>query len=148
MSSKDETQTPVAPLTTALSTREYVVGGVFNGAMKGPGEALPKASSRSATRSDAVSTCPPQQRLLTGTAGIQPSIGYFGFDFPGVLPDGILPGSARTSPAASPSASSRDLSPTSGDEEYKSSRAVGVHQQLPREDRRVRGESFIGPLPR
>jgi hypothetical protein len=28
---------------------------------------------------------------LTGTAGINPSIGYFGLDFPGVLPDGLVP---------------------------------------------------------
>ncbi|MCB0932415.1 MAG: MspA family porin [Mycobacterium sp.] len=93
VSSKDETQTPVAPLTTALSTREYVVGGVFNGAMKGPGGGTPEGIFEvgyqigcgiDMSTSNGVS--------LTGTAGIQPSIGYFGFDFPGVLPDGILPG--------------------------------------------------------
>jgi MspA len=35
---KEETQMPVAPLTTALSSREYVVGGTFNGSIRGPGE--------------------------------------------------------------------------------------------------------------
>jgi MspA len=40
LSSKDETQRPAAPLTTALSTREYIVGGTFSGSLSGPsGEA-------------------------------------------------------------------------------------------------------------
>jgi hypothetical protein len=39
---------------------------------------------------------------LTGTAGVSPSITYFGFDFDGVVPDGIAPTSAPTWPAASP----------------------------------------------
>ncbi len=34
---KDEVQRPVAPLTTAISTREYQVSGVFTGSLKGPG---------------------------------------------------------------------------------------------------------------
>ncbi|MGV1006835.1 MAG: MspA family porin [Candidatus Nanopelagicales bacterium] len=33
---KDETQRVIAPLTTALSTRDYEVGGVFTGSLKGP----------------------------------------------------------------------------------------------------------------
>ena len=28
---------------------------------------------------------------MTGTAGLNPSLGYFGFDFPGVAPDGLTP---------------------------------------------------------
>jgi len=35
ISSEDETQKAVAPLTTAVSTREYAVGGVFNGQITG-----------------------------------------------------------------------------------------------------------------
>jgi hypothetical protein len=35
--SEDETQVPVAPLTTAMSSREYVVGGTFAGSIKCPG---------------------------------------------------------------------------------------------------------------
>ena len=35
ISAKEETQTAVAPLTTAVSTREYVVGGVFTGSITG-----------------------------------------------------------------------------------------------------------------
>lgn len=33
ISAQDEVQRPVAPLTTAISTREYVVGGVFRGSV-------------------------------------------------------------------------------------------------------------------
>ena len=35
---EDETQVPVAPLTTAASSREYVVGGTFTGSVTCPGE--------------------------------------------------------------------------------------------------------------
>ena len=35
ISAKDETQKAVAPLTTAISTREYMVGGIFNGEITG-----------------------------------------------------------------------------------------------------------------
>ena len=35
VSAKDETQLPVPPLTTALSSREYLVGGTFTGSMRG-----------------------------------------------------------------------------------------------------------------
>jgi hypothetical protein len=37
VSGKDETQLPVSPLTTALSSREYLVGGTFTGSIKGSG---------------------------------------------------------------------------------------------------------------
>lgn len=38
LSAKDETQTPNAPLTTALSSREYTVAGTFNGRLSGPAD--------------------------------------------------------------------------------------------------------------
>jgi MspA len=37
VSAKDETQLPVPPLPTALSSREYLVGGTFTGSVTGPG---------------------------------------------------------------------------------------------------------------
>jgi MspA protein len=37
VSGKDETQLPVPPLTTALSSREYLVGGTFTGSVTGQG---------------------------------------------------------------------------------------------------------------
>jgi len=91
ISAKDEIQMPAAPLTTAISTREYIVGGVYNGMVKGS-EETPKGILEvgyqigcgiDMSTSNGVS--------LTGTAGINPSIGYFGLDFPGVLPDGLVP---------------------------------------------------------
>ena len=35
---KDETQLPIAPLTTAVSSREYLVGGTFTGTVTGGGK--------------------------------------------------------------------------------------------------------------
>src|SRR6202030_922967 len=37
VSAKDETELPVAPLTTAVSSREYLVGATFTGSVKGSG---------------------------------------------------------------------------------------------------------------
>ncbi|EUA04985.1 mspA family protein [Mycobacterium kansasii 824] len=54
---KDEKHVPVAPLTTALSSREYLSSGIFGASLTGP-EPL-EASSRSATRSVAGSTRAP-----------------------------------------------------------------------------------------
>ena len=36
VSAKDETQRVTAPLTTAISTREYEVGGIYSGSLIGP----------------------------------------------------------------------------------------------------------------
>ena len=44
ISSKDETLLPVAPLTTALSSRDYVVGGTYSAKLTGP--ASPAESSK------------------------------------------------------------------------------------------------------
>lgn len=41
VSAKDETQRVIQPLTTAVSTREYEVGGLFNAKMEGPEETGP-----------------------------------------------------------------------------------------------------------
>src|SRR6476661_2790783 len=41
ISAKDETQVVIQPLTTAISTREYEVGGTFNASMTGPEEDKP-----------------------------------------------------------------------------------------------------------
>ena len=53
---KDETQLPIAPLTTAVSSREYLVGGTFTGTVTGGGKTtLAGGASRPATRSAAAS---------------------------------------------------------------------------------------------
>ena len=38
VSARDETQRVIAPLTTAISTREYEVGGIYSGVLIGPEE--------------------------------------------------------------------------------------------------------------
>ena len=93
ISAKDETQQAVAPLTTAISTREYVVGGVFNGSLKGGGDSTPKGLFEvgyqigcgiDMSTSNGVS--------LTGTAGISPSIQFLGIDTVDLPINGVLPG--------------------------------------------------------
>ena len=93
ISSKEETQAPVAPLTTAISTREYAVGGVFNGALSGGDGDSPKGVFEvgyqigcgiDMSTSNGVS--------LTGTAGVSPSIQFLGIDASDFPIDGFLPG--------------------------------------------------------
>lgn len=96
LSAKDETQAPIPPLTTALSTREYVVAGVYSGSITGPDDGAPPGGTLEVgyeigcgidmSTSNGVS--------LTGTAGINPSIGLFGTEFVSPLPDGLVPGIA------------------------------------------------------
>lgn len=94
LSAKDETQAVIPPLTTALSSREYVVGGTFSGDLVGPDAADPPTGVLEVgyeigcgidmSTSNGVS--------LTGTAGLNPSIGVIGTDVISPIPDGILPG--------------------------------------------------------
>jgi len=92
LSAKDETHAPVAPLTTALSSREYVVGGIFTGSLAGPDGETPEGTLEvgyeigcgiDMSTSNGVS--------LTGTAGLSPSMGILGLDAAGPLEIGILP---------------------------------------------------------
>ncbi|MGV0606366.1 MspA family porin [Mycolicibacterium sp. XJ1904] len=94
MSAEKETQAPTPPLTTALSSREYVVGGTYKGRLIGPGGGeAPEGSLEvgyeigcgiDMSTSNGVS--------LTGTAGINPSIGLLGLTVVGGGEDfGILP---------------------------------------------------------
>lgn len=80
LAAKDETQTPSAPLTTALSSREYVVGGSYNGSLVGPDDAeLPGGTLEvgyqigcgiDMSTSNGVS--------LTGTIGVTPALALAG----------------------------------------------------------------------
>ena len=91
---KDETQKIIAPLTTAVSSREYEVGGVFTGSMSGPDEDAPPRGVLEVgyqigcgidmSTSNGVS--------LTGTAGINSSLGILGTDVISPFPEGVLPG--------------------------------------------------------
>ncbi|WP_102141990.1 MspA family porin [Mycobacterium hubeiense] len=94
LSARDETQKVIPPLTTALSSREYVVGGTYSGQLIGPDEGEPPHGTLEVgyeigcgidmSTSNGVS--------LTGTAGINPSIGVIGTDIISPVPDGVLPG--------------------------------------------------------
>jgi len=95
VSAKDETQRVTAPLTTAISTREYEVGGIYSGSLVGPEEEDEGAQGTlevgyqigcgiDMSTSNGVS--------LTGTMGLNPSIGVIGTDVISPLPDGIVPG--------------------------------------------------------
>jgi len=91
ISAKDEVQMPAAPLTTAISSREYIVGGVYNGALSGDGDAPKGVFEVGYQIGCGIDMSTSNGVSLTGTAGINPSISYFGADFAGVLPDGIIP---------------------------------------------------------
>ena len=94
VAAKDETQMISAPLTTALSSREYVVGGTFTGSLVGPGEEADPGGTFEVgyqigcgidmSTSNGVS--------LTGTIGLNSSLGILGTDVVSPEPDGILPG--------------------------------------------------------
>jgi hypothetical protein len=95
VSAKDETQRVTAPLTTAISTREYEVGGIYSGLLIGPEEGDEGARGTlevgyqigcgiDMSTSNGVS--------LTGTTGLTPSIGVIGTDVISPLPEGLVPG--------------------------------------------------------
>ncbi len=92
ISAKDETQLPVAPLTTAISTREYAVGGVFNGLLEGDGDSPKGVFEVGYQIGCGIDMSTSNGVSITGAAGVNPSITYFGFDFSNTLPDGIAPG--------------------------------------------------------
>lgn len=96
ISAKEESQLAAAPLTTAISSREYIVGGTFNGTLAGPGESPHGVFEVGYQIGCGIDMSSSNGVSLTGTAGANASLGYFGFDFPGVLPDGILPGVGAT----------------------------------------------------
>jgi MspA len=114
VSAKDETQQVTAPLTTAISTRAYEVGGIDSGSLVGPEEGDEGAQGTlevgyqigcgiDMSTSNGVS--------LTGTVGLSPSIGVIGTDIISPLPEGIVPGLINTIPVRR--RSSRATSPGS-----------------------------------
>lgn len=94
LSAKDETQAPIPPLTTALSSREYVVGGTYSGSLTGPddGEETGGTLEVGYEIGCGIDMSTSNGVSLTGTAGINPSIGLFGTDFISPFPDGLVPG--------------------------------------------------------
>ncbi|WP_422750129.1 MspA family porin [Mycobacterium sp. WMMD1722] len=94
LSAEDETQTAIPPLTTALSSREYVVGGTFRGALTGPEDVEPPSGQIEVGYEIGcgIDMSTSNGVALTGTVGLNPSLGVIGTDVISPLPDGILPG--------------------------------------------------------
>jgi hypothetical protein len=92
ISAKDETQMTAAPLTTAISSRAYVVGGVFRGAITGDDETPEGVFQVGYEIGCGIDMSTGGGVILGGNAGLNASIGYFGLDFEGVLADGLVPG--------------------------------------------------------
>jgi MspA len=88
LGARDESQVPVHPLTTALSSREYLVSGTFTGSLIGPEEprGLLEVGYEIGCGID-MSTS--NGVTLAGSSGITPSVGVSG-PF-GALPTAILP---------------------------------------------------------
>jgi hypothetical protein len=87
LGAKDEMQVPVAPLTTAVSSREYLSSGTFVGSLQGPGQprgvlevgyeigcGIDMSTSNGVT--------------IAGSQGISPGLGFTGLltGMPGVVP--------------------------------------------------------------
>ncbi|NOQ99454.1 MspA family porin [Mycolicibacterium fortuitum] len=94
VSASDETQAAVAPLTTAVSSREYVVGGTYRGAMAGPDSGEdPRGTLEAGYQIGCgIDMSTSNGVALTGTAGLNSSIGVLGTDVVSPWPEGILPG--------------------------------------------------------
>lgn len=98
LGAKDETQAPIAPLTTALSSREYVVGGTYTGSLSGPGDqGSPEGRLEVGYEIGCgIDMSTSNGVAITGTAAINPSIGLIGTDFLSPFPDGVVPGLGGT----------------------------------------------------
>ena len=84
----------VSPLTTALSSRDYVAGGVFNASMSGPGDdATPHGTLEVGYQIGCgIDMSTSNGVTLAGTVGINSSLGILGADIISPTPEGILPG--------------------------------------------------------
>lgn len=90
---KDEVLRSVHPLTTALSSRDYEVSGVFAGTMRGPDGAEPPHGVLEVGYQIGcgIDMSTSQGVTLTGSQGVTPSVGLLGIDVAGPLVDGIAP---------------------------------------------------------
>ncbi|OBK76842.1 MspA family porin [Mycobacterium sp. 1274761.0] len=87
VSAKDETQRLIQPLTTAISTREYEVGGVFNASMKGPGDEDPKGTFEVGYQIGCgIDMSTSNGVVMSGSLGLTPGLGLGG------LGTGVLTG--------------------------------------------------------
>ncbi len=93
LGAEDETQLASAPLTTAVSSREYIVGGTFSGSLEGPddGEATGGVLEVGYQIGCGIDMSTTNGVTLSGSAGVTSSLGVGGVDFISPLPDGLLP---------------------------------------------------------
>lgn len=93
LSAKDETQRVMAPLTTAISSREYQVGGIFNGSLSGPeGSEPPHGTLEVGYQIGCgIDMSTSNGVTLTGTVGVTPSLGLGGVDIVSPLSEGLVP---------------------------------------------------------
>jgi hypothetical protein len=89
---KDEVIQNTNPLTTALSSRNYQVSGVFNGALRGPeGSEPPRGVLEVGYQIGCGIDMGTNGVTITGSAGATPSLGLLGLDGEGEFIDGIAP---------------------------------------------------------
>ena len=95
ISAKDEIQMPAPPLTTAISSREYIVGGVYNGALSGDGGAPKGVFEVGYQIGCGIDMSTSNGVSLTGTAGLNASVGVI--DVVPPFPNGFfLPGAGAS----------------------------------------------------
>ncbi len=90
---KDETLRNIAPLTTAISSRDYEVAAVFTGSLRGPDGAAPPHGVLEVGYQIGcgIDMSTSQGVTLTDSAGLTPSIGLGGIDVVSPLPEILNP---------------------------------------------------------
>jgi hypothetical protein len=106
VSAKDETQRVIQPLTTAISTREYEVGGVFNAKMEGPDEAdAPEGTFEVGYQIGCgIDMSTSNGVVMSGSLGFSPGLGLPGLGTGAItgIPTGIAPISGSLAVALKP----------------------------------------------
>jgi hypothetical protein len=94
VSAKDEVQRAIAPLTTAISSREYEVGGTFTGSVTAPEgqDETPHGTLEVGYQIGCgIDMSTSNGVTLTGSVGMTPSLGLGGVDVVSPLPEGLIP---------------------------------------------------------
>jgi hypothetical protein len=106
VSAKDETQRVIQPLTTAISTREYEVGGLFNAKMEGPDEAdSPEGTFEVGYQIGCgIDMSTSNGVVMSGSLGFSPGLGLAGLGTAAItgIPTGIAPISGSLAVALKP----------------------------------------------
>jgi hypothetical protein len=106
VSAKDETQRVIQPLTTAISTREYEVGGLFNASMSGPQEEEPPQGTLEVGYQIGcgIDMSTSNGVVMSGSLGFSPGLGIAGLGTEAItgIPTGIAPISGSLAVALKP----------------------------------------------